>query len=93
MTYIQPTSDGVILAVRVQPGAKRNAVDGIWHGTHVKIALNAPAVDGKANDALIDFLSNLWGVRKSAITILSGYTARTKRLQILGISVDDVIVG
>ena len=56
--------NGLTLSVRVQPGAKRSSFDGVWNDTHIKIALQAPAVDGKANDALIDFLSENLKIKK-----------------------------
>ena len=69
---------GIYLSVRVTPGAKRNAIDGVWNETHLKIALQAPAVDGKANEALIDFLSELLKVKKKNIFIVTGQTSRCK---------------
>jgi len=78
------TQDGrcLTLAVRVCPNAHRAGVEGVWNGTHLKIALTAPPVDGKANEALIACLADLLSVRKSAITLLSGQTGRVKRLMI-----------
>lgn len=70
--------NGLTLSVRVQPGAKRSSFDGVWNDTHIKIALQAPAVDGKANDALIDFLSENLKIKKKHIFIVTGQTARCK---------------
>lgn len=75
---ISVKENGITLSVRVQPGAKRSAFDGVWNGSHIKIALQAPAVDGKANEALIDFLSENLKVRKKQIFIVTGQTARCK---------------
>ena len=61
---ISVKENGISLSVRVLPGAKRSAFDGVWNDSHIKIALQAPAVDGKANEALIDFLSENLKVRK-----------------------------
>lgn len=69
---------GVYLSIRVQPGAKRSAFDGIWNDSHLKIALQAPAVDGKANEALIDFLSEKLKIKKKNIFIVTGQTSRCK---------------
>ena len=69
---------GFYLSVRVTPGAKRNAIDGLWNGTHLKVALQAPAVDGKANEALIEFLSEMLDVKKKNIFIVTGQTSRCK---------------
>ena len=80
--YLTQQSNRLILSVRVSPNAKRSGVEGVWNGTHLKIALSAPPVDGKANEALIDFLADLCGIRKSAIDLLSGQTGRLKRLSL-----------
>ena len=69
---------GVYLSIRVQPGAKWSAFDGIWNDSHLKIALQAPAVDGKANEALIDFLSEKLKIKKKNIFIVTGQTSRCK---------------
>lgn len=78
------TQDGrcLTLAVRVCPNAHRAGVEGLWNGSHLKIALTAPPVDGKANEVLITCLADLLSVRKSAITLVSGQTGRVKRLVI-----------
>ena len=68
----------IVLAVRVSPNAKRAGAEGIWNGTHLKIALTAPPVEGKANEALIDFLSKTAGLRKSAVALISGQSHRQK---------------
>ncbi len=70
------------LSVRVTPGAKRSALDGQWNDTHLKIALQAPAVDGKANEALIEFLSKRLEVKKKNIFIVTGQTSRYKIIKI-----------
>ncbi|MBO5997306.1 MAG: YggU family protein [Alphaproteobacteria bacterium] len=75
---ITKNEKGIRLSVRVTPGAKRNAFDGMWNGTHLKISLQAPAVDGKANEALIDFLSEMLDVKKKNIFIVTGQTSRCK---------------
>jgi uncharacterized protein len=72
------------ITLRVQPNAKRNEVLKLEDGVlHVKIA--APPVKGKANRELIDFLSNLLGVGKGAITIDKGLTSRNKVVAIVGL--------
>ena len=71
------------LTVRVSPNARRSGFEGLWNNTHLKIALTAPPVDGKANEFLIQFLSDFFDLRKSAISILSGQTGRIKKISIL----------
>ena len=69
--------------IRVQPNAKHSGWVGMWNGTHYKIALQAPAVDGKANDALIEFLADYFQLPKHAISILSGQKNRCKLVEVL----------
>ena len=65
----------------VQPGAKKSEVAGM-HGDTVKIRIHSPPVEGKANDALISFLSKILGVRKSSLQIERGDKSRTKTIAI-----------
>ncbi len=76
----QKNENAFILSVRVLPNAKRTGIEGIWNNSALKIALHAPAVDGKANKALIDFLSDVFHVKKRDIFILSGETSREKKV-------------
>ena len=69
------------LAVRVQPGAKRNEVVGRF-GEALRVRIAAPAVDGKANEALLRFLAGEFGVRRAAVSIVSGPASRSKRVRI-----------
>jgi uncharacterized protein (TIGR00251 family) len=71
--------DGLLIDVRVQPKSSQNAVVGI-HGEALKIKLNAPPVEGKANKALIQLMAKLLGCPKSAVEIVSGQAGRSKRL-------------
>ena len=78
------------LQIRVLPNAKHEGWAGMWNGTHYKIALRAPAVDGKANDALIDFLADFFHLPKRFITLVSGQTNRCKVIEIQGISQEEL---
>ena len=89
MTIVD-SADGVAIEVRVQPGAKRSAILGEYAGA-IKIALNAPPVDGKANDALIAFLSRVLHVRKSQISIVRGEKSRSKTVFVTNLSREDVV--
>ena len=73
------------LQIRVLPNAKRSGWAGMWNGTHYKIALRAPAIDGKANEALIEFLSKTFHLPKRAFTIVSGQTNRCKVIEVTGV--------
>jgi len=73
----------VILELHVQPGASRTEFAG-KHGERIKVRLGARAVDGKANEALIDFLARHYGVPRRNVRIISGLKSRQKRVQIDG---------
>jgi uncharacterized protein (TIGR00251 family) len=75
---------GVVLDVRVQPGAGRSAVVG-RHGDALKLRIGAPPVEGRANAAALVFLAETFDVRPAAVTLLSGQTSRSKRIQIDGV--------
>ncbi len=78
--FIVQKSDGFVLTVRVQPNAKRSGFEGIYEKTALKIALKAPPVDGKANEALIQFLADFFDMRKKDVELISGQTSRLKRV-------------
>ncbi len=71
-----------VLMIRLSPGAKRSGVEGLWNNTHWKIAVKERAVDGRANQALIDFLSEELNIPKKMIQITAGHTNRLKRVEI-----------
>jgi len=73
--------DDLILSVRLQPKASRDAIEEIVEG-ELEVRITAPPVDGKANAYLLKFLAGEFGVAKSAIDLLSGETGRSKRLWI-----------
>jgi uncharacterized protein (TIGR00251 family) len=76
-------SGEVVLDLHVQPGAKRTEVAGT-HGDRLKIRLAAPPVDGAANDELVRFLAEAFGVPRRNVTIVTGATARRKRVRVEG---------
>lgn len=71
------------VTVRVTPNASREGVTGEAAGA-IRIRLRAPAVEGKANEALIRFVGEALGVRASAVRIQRGDSARTKVISIEG---------
>jgi uncharacterized protein len=79
--WLRSDGDGVILSLHIQPGAKKTAVVGP-HGDALKIRLAAPPVEGKANAALIDFITNRLGVGRAKIELISGKQSRRKRVRI-----------
>ena len=75
----------VILQIRLTPGAKKVGWQGLWNSTHWRVAVRERAVDNKANEALIKFLSMETGVPPANITITHGLTSRQKQVEITGI--------
>ncbi|MGB8459778.1 MAG: DUF167 domain-containing protein [Candidatus Acidiferrum sp.] len=74
----------VSFPVRVQPRASKDEIAGV-HGGALKIRLQAPAVENRANEALVEFLAHLLKTPKSAFRILAGDRSRTKRVEIRGV--------
>ena len=70
------------LKIYLQPGAKKSEICG-RHGDFIKIKVQSPPVDGKANEALVDFLSKKLAISKSLISIKSGQKSRFKTVVIL----------
>ena len=85
MDWIRETSKGVILPVRAVPRASKNEIQGV-HGDALKVRLQAPPVEGKANQALILFLSEALDISRSQLSIASGETGRNKAVLITGIT-------
>jgi len=86
---IRDTAQGAQFALRVQPRSSRTAIAGLL-GDAIKLAITAPPVDGKANQAVVEYLAKLFSVPKSSITILSGETGRNKLIAIRGLSAEQV---
>jgi len=89
MIPVRDTPAGVAFAVKVQPRARKNAITGVV-GDALKLALTAPPVDGRANEACIEFFANLLDVPRSSVTIASGETSRNKLVRVAGLSADEV---
>jgi uncharacterized protein len=80
-----PARGAVSFPVRIQPRARRDEIAGVVAGA-MKIRLSAPAVENRANEALAAFLAALLKTSKSAVRIRSGERSRTKRVEILGVT-------
>jgi hypothetical protein len=83
MFKIEKTANGATFRVKVQPGASKNGIVGVQEDA-LKIRINAPPVQGKANKALIDFLARKLGVKNRQAKIISGHTTRLKRIKVIG---------
>jgi len=86
---IRDTPQGATFAVRVQPRARKNAIVGEI-GDALKLALTAPPVEGRANEACIEFLAEFLKVPRSSITIAAGETSRNKIIRIAGMSAEEL---
>lgn len=78
---IERRGDDLFIHCHVQPGARGNAIAGL-HGMRVKIRISAPAVDGRANDALIRFVAGLFGLPKARVHLEHGARSRDKVVRI-----------
>ena len=87
---VQEREGAVILPVRVQPRASKDEIAGEMNGA-LRVRLQAPAVENRANDALVDFLAQLLKTPKSAVRILSGERSRTKRIEIRGVTKQQIL--
>jgi uncharacterized protein (TIGR00251 family) len=87
---IEDRAGGVVFSVRVQPRASKNEVAGELGGA-LKIRLQAPAAENRANEALVEFLAHLLKTPKAAVRILSGDRSRTKRIEIRGVTKQQVL--
>jgi uncharacterized protein len=85
MIPLHETAKGVSFAVKVHPRARKNAITGVV-GDALKLALTAPPVEGRANQAAIEFFADLFSIPRSSVTIASGETSRNKVLRIAGIT-------
>jgi uncharacterized protein len=90
MLEVQEREGAVGFLVRVQPRAGKDEVSGEMAGA-LKVRLRAPAVEDRANEALMEFLAQLLKTPKSAVRILSGERSRTKRIEIRGVSRQQVL--
>jgi hypothetical protein len=90
MLETQTRDGGLTLLVRVQPRASKNEIAGIIDGA-LKVRLQAPALEDRANVALCEFLAQLLKTPKSAVRILSGERSRVKRIEIRGVTEQQVL--
>ncbi|MBU1230766.1 MAG: DUF167 domain-containing protein [Proteobacteria bacterium] len=70
------------IRVHVQPGAKRDELAGLYQD-RLKVRLSAPAVDNRANAALVDFMADRLGLKRSQVSLASGLSSRSKTLRVL----------
>lgn len=84
------TKDGLIIQLKISPNASKNTI--IKDETGIKIKLTAQPIEGKANKALVEFLSKQFKVPKTSIEILKGETSKDKTLLIKVTDSDKIAV-
>lgn len=90
MLETQTRDGGLTLLVRIQPRASKNEIAGIIEGA-LKVRLQAPALEDRANEALCEFLAQLLKTPRSTVRILSGERSRIKRIEIRGVTEQQVL--
>ena len=89
MFAIHKFDQGVTFAVRAHPRAKKNAITGEL-GDALKVSLTTPPVEGRANEACVEFFAKLLKVPRSSVTIASGQTSRNKVIRVVGLSAEEL---
>ena len=89
MVTIHDTPSGATFAVKVHPRAKRNAITGEV-GDALKLSLTAPPIEGRANEARVEFLAKLLKLPRSSVTIASGHSSRRKVIRVVGLSTEEI---
>jgi uncharacterized protein len=89
MISVTPHAEGCVLAVRAQPGARKNAIVG-EHGGALKVSVTAPPEDGRANEAITHLLRDWLGLKRSQVELIGGATSRNKQFLIRGVSTEEL---
>ena len=93
---LREVAGGVTLAVRAQPGAKKTAIVGVYgegDAAQLKIAVQAPPIEGRANDALVAFLAEKFGISKRSVELVSGELSRSKVFLLTGATIQQARSG
>ena len=89
MIPLHDSGSGISFAVKVHPRAKKNAITGEL-GDALKVSLTTPPIEGRANEACIEFFAKLLKVPRSSVTIASGHASRNKVIRVAGLSAEQV---
>ena len=99
MSPLRAGRDGVVLAVHVQPGARREGA-GPLHGDRLRVRVHVPPEGGRANERVVELVAELFGLRRSDVHVIAGQTSRQKDLSLDGIDLtegeqrlDDILAG
>lgn len=88
---VRESKGKVLLSVRVQPRSRQNALVG-FRDKSLLLKVNAPPIDGAANEAVIDVLAKALQLPKSTFTVLRGIKSRDKSVKVEDISADDLLM-
>lgn len=86
---IESVKGGVRLHLFIQPKASKNEFVGV-HDKELKIKITAPPIDGRANEGLIEFMSEIFGVPKRDVQLIRGESSRHKVIEIPGLTPEKV---
>ena len=89
MLRIEDNPEGVTFRIKVHPRARKDAITGEI-GDALKVSLTAPPVEGKANEACIEFFAKFLKVARSSISIAAGQSSRNKVIRVAGLTGDEV---
>ncbi len=89
MIAVRESASGLSFAVKVHPRARKNAITGTV-GDALKLSLTAPPVEGKANQAVVEFFADFFQISRSSVTITSGESSRLKIVRITGITAEQL---
>ncbi|MBI5887919.1 MAG: DUF167 domain-containing protein [Deltaproteobacteria bacterium] len=87
--FLRQTPKGLFIHVRVQPRASKNSVDDVA-GDALKLRITSPPVEGEANRAVIELLSRLLSIKKTAFSIDAGTKSRDKRVRVEGFTLKEL---
>ncbi|MBD0357521.1 MAG: DUF167 domain-containing protein [Actinomycetota bacterium] len=94
--FLTPARDGILLNLRVSPGAKRTSIEGPYGENALKLRVASPPVDGKANAEVESFLAESLGVRGSNVAVIRGTSSRDKVVLVRGVeaaTVREILTG
>jgi uncharacterized protein len=86
---IRDTAQGATFAIKVHPRAKKDAITGEV-GEALKLSLTTPPVDGRANEACIEFFAKALKVARSSVTIAAGESSRNKVIRVSGLKAEEI---
>jgi uncharacterized protein (TIGR00251 family) len=88
--FLRIQSDGVLLAIKLQPRSSVNEISQP-HGHELRVKVTAAPVDAAANEALLRLLAEVLDCRRNRLTLLKGHTSRHKTVKLNGFSIEDVL--